>query len=76
MSLSESLKAQKEFSTIVDTDIYEIIGINGKQITLSGEELKAYIIMFRGQMNFDFSPKKEQEKIKHSIEWAENATSG
>ena len=43
MSLSKSLKAQKEFSTIVDTDIYEIIGINGKQITLSGGGIKRHI---------------------------------
>lgn len=58
---NEVEKAQELFKQIIDTDIYEISDNNGNALKLSGEELKAYIISMRGQVEVtDFINKSEK----------------
>jgi len=48
----EVTKTQELFSKIVDTDVYSINDINGKEQKMTGVELKAYMVSMRGQIDF------------------------
>lgn len=48
----EVSKTQELFSKIVDTDVYSINDINGKEQKMTGVELKAYMVSMRGQIDF------------------------
>jgi len=48
----EVAKTQELFSKIVDTDVYSINDINGKEQKMTGVELKAYMVSMRGQIDF------------------------
>ena len=48
----EVTKTQELFNKIVDTDVYSINDINGKEQKMTGVELKAYMVSMRGQIDF------------------------
>ena len=48
----EVTKTQELFNKIIDTDVYSINDINGKEQKMTGVELKAYMVSMRGQIDF------------------------